>query len=115
VPCSPLHRARELAYEIGQSGAKVLVCLEESLELVHATRDKTSLEHIIVTKARDFSPEEPPLSEIPGTVPLRKVIGENGPLAEPVAVNRRRTWLNSCSRAEPRVCPRGSCLRTTTS
>ena len=87
VPCSPLHRARELAYEIGQSGAKVLVCLEESLELVHATRDKTSLEHIIVTKARDFSPEEPPLSEIPGTVPLRKVIGENGPLAEPVAVN----------------------------
>ena len=58
VPCSPLHRSRELAYEIGESGAKVLICLEDSLELVSGVRSKTKLEHVIVSSLSDFSADE---------------------------------------------------------
>jgi long-chain acyl-CoA synthetase len=87
VPCSPLHRSRELAYEIGQSGAKILICLEESLDLVGAIRDKTILEHIIVTNVQDFSAEEPAVKEIPGALQLRKVIADHEPMRAAVSVN----------------------------
>ena len=89
VPCSPLHRSRELAYEIGQSGAKILICLDVSLDVVNTIRDKTSLEHIIITKMQDFSADEPLLEDIPGTLQLRKVIDAHEPMAVAVVVNPR--------------------------
>ncbi len=87
VPCSLLHRSRELAYEIGESGAKVLICLEDSLELISTLRGKTKLEHIIITRVSDFSSEEQPLAERPGTLQLRKVIADHEPMLTAVPVN----------------------------
>lgn len=87
VPCSPLHRSRELAYEIGESGAKVLICLEDSLELVSGVRSKTKLEHIIVSSLSDFSADEKPSTDIPGAIGLKSLISTYSPKPPVVEIN----------------------------
>lgn len=56
VPCSLLHREPELVYEIGQSGAKAVICLDQTLPRLQGARAQTSLQHIIATSIFDFAP-----------------------------------------------------------
>lgn len=85
VPCSPLHRSRDLIHEIGESGAETIICLEDSLELVNSVKDKTGLKNIIITAWKDYSAEEPDPKDIPGTLQLRKLIADHEP--EPPSVS----------------------------
>ncbi len=59
VPCSLLHAQRDLVWEIGESGARTVICLDKALNLVHEVGKETSLENIIATSIKDFSPEQP--------------------------------------------------------
>lgn len=57
VPCSVLHRSRDLTWELGESGARAIICLDSSLELVNSVKSETSLETVILTDPWDYSAE----------------------------------------------------------
>ena len=58
VPCSLLHRSHDLIWEIGESGARTVICLDKSLDLVKSIQGKTDLDEVIITSITDFSPQE---------------------------------------------------------
>jgi long-chain acyl-CoA synthetase len=87
VPCSVLHKAVDLIYEIGDSGAETVICSDGSLELVDLIKDKTKIKRIIVTSPMDYSSEEPELKRIPGTYQLRELIANHEPKPPDVEID----------------------------
>ena len=59
VPVSPLSRAFELAYELNDTDAEVIVALDQLVETVHQVRGETKLREIIVTSFAEIIPPEP--------------------------------------------------------
>jgi long-chain acyl-CoA synthetase len=74
VPCSVLHKGPDLIYEVGESGANKIICLDTSLDIVNSIKDQTRLDTVIVTAVGDFSASEPELEEVPGTYQMRNLI-----------------------------------------
>jgi long-chain acyl-CoA synthetase len=87
VPCSLLHKSHDLIWEIGESGAEVVICLDTSLDLVNLIKPETSIKTVIVTSLKDFSADEPQLSEIAGALQLRDVIAMAAPNPPPVDID----------------------------
>lgn len=56
VPTNPLYTEREMQHQVADSGARVLVMLDMFYPVVRAVREKTNLEHIIITSPADFLP-----------------------------------------------------------
>ncbi|MFD3445378.1 AMP-binding protein [Microbacteriaceae bacterium 4G12] len=56
VQTNPLYTERELAYQLQDSGAKVILCLDALYPRVTSVKPSTSLEHIITTSIGDFLP-----------------------------------------------------------
>lgn len=56
VPTNPLYTEREMQHQLTDSGARVLVMLDMFYPVVRAIRDKTALEHIVLTSPADFLP-----------------------------------------------------------
>lgn len=88
VPCSVLHKERELEYEIGESGTETIICLEEQLERVRAVQSKTKLKNIIVTSIRDYSPGELEKQATPeGMYRFRELIESHEPVPPKVEIH----------------------------
>ncbi len=90
VPCSILHKEQELEYEIGESGAKTVICLEEQLDRLRSVKAKTNLKQIIVTSLADYTPaeqEEQPAPE--GTHRFKELIDTHEPKPPSVEINPR--------------------------
>jgi len=79
VPCSVLHRAADLIYEIGDSRAETVICSEMSLELVNSIKDKTKIKTIILTSLMDYSLEKPESKQVPGTHQFHDLIAKHEP------------------------------------
>jgi len=79
VPCSVMHKAADLTYEIGESGAETVICTEMSLEKVNSIKDKTRIKNVIVTSVMDYSSEEPALERLPGAHQFRDLIASHEP------------------------------------
>ncbi|OQR53609.1 long-chain fatty acid--CoA ligase [Bacillus sp. CDB3] len=56
VQTNPLYTERELEYQLHDSGAKVILCLDLVFPRVTNVQKATRLEHIIVTRIADFLP-----------------------------------------------------------
>lgn len=56
VQTNPLYKERELEYQMKDSGATVLICLDILVPRVTNVRDNTDLEHVIVTGIKDYLP-----------------------------------------------------------
>lgn len=56
VQVNPLFTERELAHMMEDSGAKFIMCLDILLPRVSNVRERTALEHVIVTKIADYLP-----------------------------------------------------------
>src|SRR5690625_1455244 len=56
VQVNPLFTERELSYQMQNSGAKYIICLDILLPRVSAIKDETDLEHVIVTRIADYLP-----------------------------------------------------------
>ena len=56
VQVNPLYTERELEYQMKDSGAKYIVCLDILLPRVSKVRDETDLKHAIVTRVSDYLP-----------------------------------------------------------
>ncbi|MCJ7656058.1 MAG: long-chain fatty acid--CoA ligase, partial [Dehalococcoidia bacterium] len=79
VPCSVLHKAADLIYEIGDSGAETVICSETSIELVNSIKNKTKIKRIILTSLMDYSLEKPELKQVPGAYQFRDLIDSHEP------------------------------------
>lgn len=86
VPCSMLHRSHDLIYEIGESRAETIICLDKSLDLVNSIRDQTEIRTTIVTSLTDFSSKESEPKREPGAYQLRHLISENDPMPPKVDI-----------------------------
>jgi long-chain acyl-CoA synthetase len=87
VPCSVLHRAADLIYEIGDSGAETVICSDMSLELVNSIKDKTKIRNIILTSIMDYSLEKPELRQVPGVYQFRDLIASHEPRPPEVEID----------------------------
>jgi long-chain acyl-CoA synthetase len=56
VQTNPLYTERELEYQMTDSGARFILCLDLLYPRVTAVKDTTPLEHVIVTGIKDFLP-----------------------------------------------------------
>ncbi|MDF2904020.1 MAG: acyl-CoA synthetase, partial [Bacillus sp. (in: firmicutes)] len=56
VQTNPLYTERELEYQMKDSGAKVIICLDILFPRVAKVMRKTGLKHIIVTAIKDYLP-----------------------------------------------------------
>lgn len=56
VQVNPLYTERELAYQMQDSRARFIVCLDILLPRVSKVKDETDLEHVIVTRIADYLP-----------------------------------------------------------
>ena len=79
VPCSTLHKIRDLEYEIGESGTETVVCSDEAFGLVNSIKDKTKLKNIIVTSPLDYSAQQPEVRQVPGAHQFKQLIAEHEP------------------------------------
>lgn len=59
VPVSPLSRAFELAYELNDTDAEVIVALDQLATTVDQVREETKLREVIVTSFADVLPANP--------------------------------------------------------
>ncbi len=87
VPCSLLHKAPDLEYEVGESGTETIICLDTSLDLVNSIKDKTKLKNIIITSLKDYSPEETVREEVSGTHQLVDLIAQYEPNPPKIEIN----------------------------
>jgi len=87
VPCSVLHKAADLIYEIGDSGAETVICSEMSIELVNSIKDKTKIKRIILTSIMDYSMEKPELKQVSGAYKFRDLIASHEPKPPEVEID----------------------------
>ncbi len=56
VPCNPMYVARELAYQLKDSGAETIVTMTRFYDIVKGIQPQTDLKNIIVTNIKDYFP-----------------------------------------------------------
>src|SRR5438477_10449389 len=78
VPCNPRYTAPELAHQLSDSGAAVVVVLSRLYPLVNAARPGTGVSHVIVTNIKE---EMPPVLRLLFTVAREKKDGHRQPFA----------------------------------
>jgi long-chain acyl-CoA synthetase len=78
--CSVLHTEHELAYQLNDSGAEVIIAWDNQIEKINNIRSRTRLRHVIITNVLDYSPmapRNPP--EISETMQLINLINNTKP------------------------------------
>ena len=73
VPVSPLSRAFELAYELNDTQAEVIVALDQLMPIVREVRAETSLREMIVTSFADVLPSDPTIP-VPDSLRAPRVV-----------------------------------------
>lgn len=56
VPTNPLYTGREMQHQLADSGARAIVMLDMFYTVVREVREKTALEHVILTSPADYLP-----------------------------------------------------------
>ena len=77
VPTSILRSPEGLAYELRESGARLLVCREEHLEMVQAAREQCAVECILVTSSAGYDLQALSAPLPPGALELRSTLAES--------------------------------------
>ncbi len=61
--CSVLHTEHELAYQLNDSGAEIIIAWDAQLEKISLIKDRTRLRHVIITNVFDYAPLANPLGQ----------------------------------------------------
>lgn len=56
VPCNPLYVAREMEYQLKDSGAETIITLTRFYKMIKEIQPKTNLRNVIVSNIKDFFP-----------------------------------------------------------
>ncbi|MFX0135850.1 MAG: long-chain fatty acid--CoA ligase [Candidatus Hodarchaeota archaeon] len=78
--CSVLHTEHELAYQLNDSGAEIIIAWDNQIEKISKIKDRTRLRHVIITNIFDYgpmAPTNPP--EIAGTIQFLNLIKDTKP------------------------------------
>lgn len=97
VPVNPLFKEHELAYELNDSNAQVVIVLDQLAAMIDAVRSCTPVQTVISTSFHDMLPEAPTIPVPPGVMAARV------PLL-PDAIDLMPA-LALCSEAPPQVAP----------
>jgi len=78
--CSVLHTEHELAYQLNDAGAEIIIAWDNQLEKINNIKERTRLRHIIITNVLDYSPN-PPINppEIAGTKQFLNLVRDTKP------------------------------------
>ena len=60
-PCGPLNKEHELAYQLGDLGARVIVAADVLLPVVEQVRPQSKLEHVFVVRYADLLGDDSPI------------------------------------------------------
>ena len=71
---SPLHREREVEYQLNDSGAQTIVVLDALYSIVENVKKKTLLKNVVVTGLNEFGSEIANTTTIPNTLPFTQLI-----------------------------------------
>lgn len=77
VPCSILHKDRELVHEIGESGTETVICLQEQADKILTIKPQTGIRRIITTSLSDYTADEEKHRDVPGGVYDFKTLIDN--------------------------------------
>jgi len=56
VPCNPLYVAREMEYQLNDSGAETIITLTRFYKMIKGVQAKTKLKNVIVSNIKDYFP-----------------------------------------------------------
>jgi long-chain acyl-CoA synthetase len=56
VPCNPVYTAREMKYQLNDSGAEVIITLSSLYPIIKKVRSETNLRHVVVAKIKTYFP-----------------------------------------------------------
>ena len=70
-PCSPMFKAHEFAYQVGDLGAKAIVAADQLVPIVQSVADRLVLPPVYSVRAADYLPAEPTL-RVPDDVAERR-------------------------------------------
>jgi long-chain acyl-CoA synthetase len=91
VPINPMFRDEELAYELADSGARVLLAWDALVPMVENVRRQVPLDLVISTRLAEYVPAEP-------TLPVPPMAAASGPEAD-------RNWASVLQSQPPRQWP----------
>ena len=78
--CSILHTEHELAYQLNDAGAEIIIAWDAQLEKINNVKNRTRLRHIIITNVFDYGPSAPTSPpEISGTIQFLNLIKKTKP------------------------------------
>ncbi len=78
--CSVLHTEHELAYQLNDCGAEIIIAWDNQIEKINKIKDRTRLRHIIITNVFDYTPMAPRNpAEISGTIQFINLINKTKP------------------------------------
>ncbi|RCW67554.1 AMP-binding protein [Pseudorhodoferax soli] len=72
VPVNPLFKAEEVLYELRDSGAQVMLALDQLMDVARAARAQGALRHLFVTSFADMRPDHPTLP-LPAAVAAARI------------------------------------------
>lgn len=77
---SVLKKEYEIAYQLNDTGAEIIIAWDNQLEKINNVKDRTRLRHIIITNILDYSPD-PPINppDIAGTKQFLNLVRETNP------------------------------------
>ncbi|MFX1366507.1 MAG: long-chain fatty acid--CoA ligase [Promethearchaeota archaeon] len=81
---SPLYTEHELAYQLNDSGAEIIIVWDNQLNKVGKVKERTRLRHVIVSNIFDYAPNANPMGkreppEIPETLQLLNLTNKTKP------------------------------------
>jgi long-chain acyl-CoA synthetase len=78
VPCNPIYTAREMRYQLSDSGAEVIVALSAMYPVIQKIRAETQLQHVVVAKIKTYFP---PLLRVLFTLLMEKKMGHKADIS----------------------------------
>ena len=88
--CSVLHTEHELAYQLNDSGAEVLIAWDAQLDKINKIRDRTKLRYVVITNVFDYTAmgsKNPP--EIAGTIQFLDLVEKTKPNPPKFEINAK--------------------------
>lgn len=70
-PCSPMFKAHEFAYQVGDLGAKAIVVADHLVPIVQSVADRVTVPNVFSVRYADFLPDTPSL-RVPDEVAARR-------------------------------------------
>jgi len=88
--CSVLHTEHELAYQLNDSGAEILIAWDNQVDKISKIKERTRLRHVIITNVLDYAPMAPRNpAEISGTMQFINLLNNTKPNPPKFEINAK--------------------------